>query len=158
LVTGGSSGIGAAIVRKLASQGLNIVVAALDDQTLAKFKTEIQKEFPSREFRFVGCDLSTPDGQGYMDPIKKATNDIDVQILCNNAGFISTGCFSDITLSRNMANYHTNVTSGVIMTHYFLNRMLENGQKGLITFTSSSAGFIPNPMSALYCRFSFTFS
>ncbi|KAI8576009.1 hypothetical protein K450DRAFT_258942 [Umbelopsis ramanniana AG] len=150
LVTGGSSGIGAAIVRKLASQGLNVVVAALDDQTLVNFKSEIQKEFPSREFRFVGCDLSTPDGQAYMDAVKKATADIDVQILCNNAGFITTGCFADITFGRNMANYHTNVTSGVIMSHYFLNRMLEKGQRGLITFTSSSAGFIPNPMSALY--------
>ncbi|CAM0143017.1 hypothetical protein VKS41_006227 [Umbelopsis sp. WA50703] len=150
LVTGGSSGIGAAIVRKLASQGLNIVVVALDDQTLAKFKTDIQKEFPSLEFRFVGCDLSTPDGQGYMDAVKKATSDIDVQILCNNAGFITTGCFADITLGRNMANYHTNVTAGVLLTHYFLNRMIEAGKRGLITFTSSSAGFIPNPMSALY--------
>lgn len=152
MVTGGSSGIGAAIVRKLSSQGLNVVVAALDDQVLAKFKTEIQKEFPSNEFRFVGCDLSTPDGQGYMDAVKKATADIDVQILCNNAGFITTGCFADITQGRNMANYHTNVTAGVLLTHHFLNRMLERGQRGLITFTSSSAGFIPNPMSALYCK------
>ncbi|CAO3658560.1 unnamed protein product [Umbelopsis vinacea] len=150
LVTGGSSGIGAAIVRKLASQGLYVVVAALDDQVLAKFKTDIQKEFPSLEFRFVGCDLSTPDGQGYMEAVKKATADIDVQILCNNAGFITTGCFADITQGRNMANYHTNVTAGVILTHHFLNRMLEKGKRGLITFTSSSAGFIPNPMSALY--------
>lgn len=152
LVTGGSSGIGAAIVRKLASQGLYVVVAALDDQVLAKFKTDIQKEFPSLEFRFVGCDLSTPDGQGYMEAVKKATADIDVQILCNNAGFITTGCFADITQGRNMANYHTNVTAGVILTHHFLNRMLEKGKRGLITFTSSSAGFIPNPMSALYCK------
>jgi short-subunit dehydrogenase len=87
-----------------------------------------------------------------MEAVKKATADIDVQILCNNAGFITTGCFADITQGRNMANYHTNVTAGVILTHHFLNRMLEKGKRGLITFTSSSAGFIPNPMSALYCK------
>ncbi|KAL1916644.1 uncharacterized protein VTP21DRAFT_5348 [Calcarisporiella thermophila] len=149
LVTGGSSGIGAAIVRKLASQKLDVVVVALDDAVLAKFKTEIQKEYPTRQFRFVGCDLSTPSGD-YLDAIKKATSDITVQILCVNAGFITTGCFADITFVRNMANYHTNTTSAVILTHYFLNEMISQGKKGLITFTSSSAGFIPSPMSALY--------
>ncbi|KAF7725350.1 hypothetical protein EC973_009690 [Apophysomyces ossiformis] len=150
LVTGGSSGIGAAIVRKFASQGLNVVVAALDDHLMAQFKEAIVKEFPNLQFRFIGCDLSDAEGQTYMDALKKATEDIDVQILCNNAGFITTGAFADTALKRNMANYHTNVTSGLNLTHYFLNRMLDKGLKGLVTFTSSSAGFIPNPMSALY--------
>ncbi|KAI8067128.1 hypothetical protein BC940DRAFT_301363 [Gongronella butleri] len=149
LVTGGSSGIGAAIVRKLASQGLNVVVVALDDALLASFKEEIVKEFPQQSFRFVGCDLS--DAQyGYMDKIKQETDDIAVQVVCNNAGFITTGAFADIKLERNMANYNTNVTACLTLSHHFLNRMLDAKQKGLVTFTSSSAGFIPNPMSALY--------
>ncbi|KAI8364784.1 uncharacterized protein BYT42DRAFT_590412 [Radiomyces spectabilis] len=150
LVTGGSSGIGAAIVRKLASQGLNVVVVALDDALMAKFKDTIAEEFPNNQFRFVGCDLSDAEGQSYLDAVKQQTDDIDIQILCNNAGFISTGAFADITFKRNMANYHTNVTAGLTLTHYFLNKMLDKGLKGLVTFTSSSAGFIPNPMSALY--------
>jgi short-subunit dehydrogenase len=150
LVTGGSSGIGAAIVRKFASQGLNVVVVALDDAVLAKFKETIVKEFPNTEFRFVGCDLSEASGEVYMDAVKKATSDIDVQILCNNAGFITTGGYADMPLKREMANYHTNVTSGLQMTHYFVDKMLDKGLRGLVTFTSSSAAFIPNPMSALY--------
>ncbi|KAI8997501.1 hypothetical protein BDB01DRAFT_771340 [Pilobolus umbonatus] len=150
LVTGGSSGIGASIVRKFAEQGLNVVIAALDDQTLAEFKNIIVKEFPSVEFRFIGCDLSDATGEGYMNKIKQATQDIDIQILCNNAGFITTGGYADVPLTRGMANYHTNVTSGLQLTHYFSNLMLNKGLRGLITFTSSSAGFIPNPMSALY--------
>lgn len=150
LVTGGSSGIGAAIVRKLASQGLNVVIVALDDAVLAKFKDVIVKEFPNVEFRFVGCDLSEASGETYFAAVKKATEDIDVQILCNNAGFITTGGFADVPLKREMANYHTNVTSGLTLTHYFADNMLNKGLRGLITYTSSSAAFIPNPMSALY--------
>lgn len=156
LVTGGSSGIGAAIVRKLASQGLNVVVVALDDAILAKFKETIVKEFPNVEFRFVGCDLSEATGETYFAAVKKATEDIDVQILCNNAGFITTGGFADVPLKREMANYHTNVTSGLTLTHYFADNMLNKGLRGLITYTSSSAAFIPNPMSALYGKMSFT--
>lgn len=150
LVTGGSSGIGAALVRKLASQKLNVVVVALDDRLMAEFKKTIVAEFPEQSFRFVGCDLSSPIGDGYLKAIQEATRDIDVQILCNNAGFITTGCFADTPAARSMANYHTNVTAPLILTHHFLNRMLNKGLRGLVTFTSSSAGFIPNPMGALY--------
>ncbi|KAI8086453.1 uncharacterized protein BX664DRAFT_335831 [Halteromyces radiatus] len=151
LVTGGSSGIGAAIVRKLASQGLNIVVVALDDQFLTSFKETIVTEFPQVTFRFVGCDLSEAQGSTYMTLIREQTDDIDVQIVCNNAGFITTGAFADIALGRNMANYHTNVTAACLqISHHFLNRLLDRQLKGLVTFTSSSAGFIPNPMSSLY--------
>ncbi|CEP15123.1 hypothetical protein [Parasitella parasitica] len=150
LVTGGSSGIGAAIVRKFAGQGLNVVIVALDDAVFAKFKETIAKEFPSVEFRFVGCDLSEPSGETYLNAVKQATSDIDVQILCNNAGYITTGGYADVAMQREMSNFHTNVTSGLVLTHHFADEMLNKGLKGLITFTSSSAGFIPNPMSALY--------
>lgn len=152
MVTGGSSGIGAAIVRKFAGQGLNVVIVALDDAVFAKFKETITKEFPNVEFRFVGCDLSEPTGETYLNAVKQATADIDVQILCNNAGFITTGGYADVAMKREMANFHTNVTSGLILTHHFADEMLNKGLRGLITFTSSSAGFIPNPMSALYCK------
>ncbi|ORZ21202.1 hypothetical protein BCR42DRAFT_488309 [Absidia repens] len=150
LVTGGSSGIGAAIVRKLAAQGLNVVVVALDDQFLTSFKETIVTEFPQVTFRFVGCDLSDAQGTAYMAAIREQTDDIDVQVVCNNAGFITTGAFADIALGRNMANYNTNVTACLQITHHFLNRLLDRKLKGLVTFTSSSAGFIPNPMSSLY--------
>lgn len=150
LVTGGSSGIGAAIVRKLASQGLNVVVVALDDSFMASFKEAIVAEFPQVSFRFVGCNLSEAQGTTYMAAIREQTDDIDVQVVCNNAGFITTGAFADIPLERNMANYNTNVTACLQISHHFLNRLLDRQLKGLVTFTSSSAGFIPNPMSSLY--------
>lgn len=152
LVTGGSSGIGAAIVRKFADQGLNVVVVALEDATLTNFKDIIVKEYPSCQFRFVGCDLSEASGDTYLNAVKEVTKDIDVQILCNNAGYITPGGYADVPLKREMANFHTNVTASLTLTHYFADEMLNKKLRGLITFTSSSAGFIPNPMSALYCN------
>lgn len=119
---------------------------------MAQFKETIVAEFPLIEFRFVGCDLSEATGETYLTAVKKVTEDIDVQILCNNAGFITTGGYADVPLKREMANFHTNVTSGLTLTHHFADQMLEKKLTGLITYTSSSAGFIPNPMSALYCK------
>lgn len=97
--------------------------------------------------------MSEASGEKYLNAVKEATSDINVQILCNNAGFITTGGYADVSLKREMANFHTNVTSGLTLTHHFADEMLNKKLRGLITYTSSSAGFIPNPMSALYGKF-----
>jgi len=44
MVSGGSSGLGRALVQKLANQGLNIVIVALDDDLLKKTGEELKKE------------------------------------------------------------------------------------------------------------------
>ena len=55
LVTGASSGIGRAIVEKLASQGVNVVMAALDDELLATSHKELSKQYPDLKFVKLGC-------------------------------------------------------------------------------------------------------
>jgi len=49
-----------------------------------------------------------------------------------------------------MRNYETNATCAVKITHHFANKMLDRGDRGLITFTSSSAAFLPNPLASIY--------
>jgi len=51
---------------------------------------------------------------------------------------------------RNLRNYETNATCAVKITHHFANKMLDRGDRGLITFTSSSAAFLPNPLASIY--------
>lgn len=38
------------------------------------------------------------------------------------------------------SNYHCNATCALLLTHHFSRQMLDKKQKGLIAFTSSSAG------------------
>lgn len=80
----------------------------------------------------------------------QATKDIDVQLVFNNAGFITPGIFHAIPLARNLGNYECNATCTIKITHHFLNKITEKGLRGYIGFTSSSAGFVPNPLSAMY--------
>lgn len=147
LVTGGSSGIGKALSLRLAQQGVNVVIAALDDDLLKNTTAELKASFPHLQFRAVGVNFGT---DGYLDVIREATKDISVQLIFNNAGYMTTGFFANLPLGRHLANYECNATAGVKITHHFANRLLDEKLPGLIAFTSSPAGRMPNPSASLY--------
>ena len=88
LVTGSGSGIGKALAFKLASQGLNVVLVSLDDEHLKNTVAQLKKQYPQLEFRAVGCVFNP--GSNYLEQIDKATRDITIQCIFNNAGFIPT--------------------------------------------------------------------
>merc|ERR1719335_109390 len=87
LVTGGSSGIGKELARKLLSQGLNVVIVARDEPVFGQTLEELKQQFPKSEVRHVKANLSDCTG-AWMADVKAATQDIDVQLVFNNAGFI----------------------------------------------------------------------
>lgn len=149
LVTGGSSGIGKEIARKLLSQGLNVVLVAREEPVFDAAVKELRKAFPQQQVRQVQANLSEPSG-AWMRDVIKATEDVDVQLVFNNAGFIVTGFFEQHAVEVHLANYHCNLTANVHLTHHFYARMIERGLRGCIVFTSSSAGFIPNPFAVMY--------
>jgi len=148
LVTGASSGIGKSLAIKLAEQGLNVVLVAIDEPLLETTFVELKERFGARvEFRKVGCDLSRGE---YLETISKATSDIDVQCVFNNAGYMLTGFFDKQPLDKLMANHECNATSAMKISHVFVTRMLEKKLKGCVVFTSSAAACQPTPFSALY--------
>lgn len=156
LVTGGSSGIGLAIAEKLADQGVNVVLVALDDALLHSSHLSLQQRWPQLQFRKVGVNLGAADEEAYMNSIKAATDDIRVKLLFNNAGFITAGFFSHVPFGRNKANFHCNATCNLPITHHFLTshmlgKATPNERKcGLVAFTSSSANLFPAPLSSMY--------
>mmetsp|Transcript_58454 Transcript_58454/g.190624 ORF Transcript_58454/g.190624 Transcript_58454/m.190624 type:complete len:316 (+) Transcript_58454:100-1047(+) len=149
LVTGGSSGIGKELARKLLSQGLNVVIVARDEPVFAETMKELEKQFPKQEIRQVKANLSDSSG-AWMEDVKKATDDVDVQLIFNNAGFIVTGFFEQHSVETHLANFHCNLTANIHLTHHFYGKLIAKELKGCIVFTSSSAGFIPNPFAVMY--------
>jgi len=149
LVTGGSSGIGKEIARKCLRQGLNVVIVARDEPVFEATMKEFKADFPKSEIRQVKANLSDASG-AWMEDVKKVTDDVDVQCIFNNAGFIVTGFFEQHPVEAHLANFHCNLTANVHLTHHFYSRLIERGLKGCIVFTSSSAGFIPNPFAVMY--------
>ncbi|KAH8062863.1 3-oxo-behenoyl-CoA reductase [Aureococcus anophagefferens] len=96
VVTGGSTGIGRAICEELAKQGLNVVVAALPDKFLEPAVAELSAAYKGQEFVAVG--VSFAPGADYLEKIKAATADKDVQIVFNNAGFIRVAYIEPVAI------------------------------------------------------------
>jgi len=147
LVTGSSSGIGKSIAQRLALDGLNVVLVALNEPLLDKTFDELKQTFPDREFVKVGVNLGAP---GYLDKVADATKDLNIQLVFNNAGYMLTGFFDKTPLTKLMMNHECNATSAMQITHLFVTRMLEANKKGCVVFTSSAAACQPTPFSALY--------
>eukprot|EP00750_Incisomonas_marina_P020102 INCI3724.2.p1 GENE.INCI3724.2~~INCI3724.2.p1 ORF type:complete len:367 (+),score=55.80 INCI3724.2:64-1164(+) len=151
LVTGSSSGIGKAIAHKLARQGLNIVLAAPGfDKLHPKSVEEFKTTYPHLEFRRADVNLSDDQGT-YMEELRRVTDDILVQIVFSNAGYMRTGLFSTLSPNDNLYNFHCNATASVHITHHFLRVLKDKGKRGCFVYTSSPANMMPAPMSAMYC-------
>mmetsp|Transcript_9930 Transcript_9930/g.13699 ORF Transcript_9930/g.13699 Transcript_9930/m.13699 type:complete len:333 (+) Transcript_9930:72-1070(+) len=152
LVTGGSTGIGKAIVEKLATQGLNVVIVGLPDDAKNKFLSEtteeMKKKYPDCKFESVGVKFAP--GIDYMDTIVKATEDKKVQVVFNNAGYIVAEFFNQVPVSAQVANVECNAVAPVKITHHFLSKMIDSNTRGCIVFTSSAAAYMPAAFSSMY--------
>jgi len=148
-VTGGSSGIGKELARKLLSQGLNVVIVARDEPVFDQTMKELKQQFPKQDLRQVRANLSDASGT-WMADVKRETDGVDIQLVFNNAGFIVTGFFEQQTSETHLANFHCNLTANIHLTHHFYSKLISKGLRGCIVFTSSSAGFIPNPFAVMY--------
>mmetsp|Transcript_50 Transcript_50/g.85 ORF Transcript_50/g.85 Transcript_50/m.85 type:complete len:316 (+) Transcript_50:249-1196(+) len=147
LVTGGSSGIGRAIVEKLAKQGFNVVVVAYPDKFLDSSVEEYKIAYPHLQFRKIPANLADPS---FMPDLIDKTKDITISCLFNNAGYIKTGFYAETPVEAQMANHNCNATSVLQITHHYVRLMQTKQIKGCVTFTSSPAGFMPCPFSVMY--------
>ena len=164
IVTGGSSGIGKAIVEKLCQQNINVIILAVDDEVLKNTAAELTAKYPNVEIISVGADLSKT---GYMELLEKQTKNKDIKLLFCNAGFMLSGFFASTHINAAKANSAVNVGCHLELTHKYLNQMLKsnstkNGKRGAIFFTSSPAWMLPSPTAAMYagtkaCRLNFNF-
>jgi len=88
LVTGGSQGIGRALVSELANRGFNVVVHGRNEKKLQGIIDELATEFPDRKFRIAVLDACL-EGQKLIDGIRAVVEDlkdINLTVLINNVG------------------------------------------------------------------------
>lgn len=130
IVTGGSNGIGEAIVNKLNELGAKVII----------FDTKA----PKYAFEYYKVNI-TKDSE-----IKKAVNLIDkVDILVNNAG-IYFEKYVEQTTDEDIDNMvDVNIKGTFKVTRNLINKLKEN--KGCIVNIASCLGLVPELTSPLYC-------
>lgn len=145
LVTGGTAGIGAALVDQLAADGLNIVLAARTQTKLDEQAAKIRSNF-NVEVRTVAVDLTIPeDTQKLIDSVK----DLEIGVLIPNAAVENTGYFVETSIERQQALVQLDVTSPMTLTHYFGAKMAGR-RRGAILLVSSISGWMAQPYMAGY--------
>ena len=147
LITGASSGIGAAFARKLAARGRNVLLVARSEDKLITLCNELGR-LTSIRAQYLALDLTKPDHRLQLfEETKK--RELEIDMLINNAGVGSMGDFVKLDLEREVEMIELNVTALVELTQRFLGPMRER-QRGAIINVASTAGFQPVPYMATY--------
>jgi len=147
LITGSSSGIGAAFARKLAMRGRNVLLVARSEDKLITLCNELGRISGVRA-QYFALDLTEPDARLTLFEETKRRG-LEIDMLVNNAGFGSMGDFARLDLSNELKMIDLNLTALVELTHHFLIPMRERKQ-GTIINVASTAGFQSVPYMATY--------
>jgi len=145
LVTGASSGIGAAFARRLRERGERVVLVARRADRLRALADELGGA-PLVET--VPLDLTSPDGPAALERALGERR-IEIDLLVNNAGVGHTGRFADEPLPRILEMVDLNSRALVELTRRMLPAMLVR-RRGRIVNVVSTAAFQPLPYMAIY--------
>jgi uncharacterized protein len=147
LVTGASSGIGAAFARACAARGDDLVLVARDERRLEEIAESLEKEH-SIEVEVLAADLSTEVGTGVVEA-RLESDDPPVDLLVNNAGFGTVGKFAELPREREAQEVQLNAVALMRLCHAGLPGMVGRRRGGVIN-VSSVAGYQPTPLNATY--------
>jgi len=141
VVTGGASGIGAALVRRFAREGTaGLVVADMNVDAAQALAREVQG-------LAVRVDVSNEADVQAM--VAEATRHFGrVDVLCSNAG-IALGGGIDASNADWQRIWEVNLMAHVYGARAVLPQMLARGE-GYLLQTASAAGLLSHPDSALY--------
>ncbi len=126
LVTGGSRGIGAAIAKRLASEGADVAITYVKDaEAAAKVTKEIEKT--GRKALAVQADAANTEAvRSAVEQTAKALGRIDV--LVNNAGTAVPNSFENATLNEIDRMIDINVRGVLVATQAALKHMPDGGR------------------------------
>ncbi|MDD9892803.1 MAG: SDR family NAD(P)-dependent oxidoreductase [Gammaproteobacteria bacterium] len=145
LISGASSGLGEEFARQLAAQGLNLVLLARRTERLESLGKELKSQH-GIDYRAVSADLADPD---FLAPVADQTEDLEIGLLINNAGFTNSGNFLDNDLQSEIRLVDVNCRAAMILAHHYGQGMRQRKRGGMI-FTASIAGFVGIPFWGNY--------
>lgn len=141
IVTGGSTGIGSAIAKNLAEEGVKVVIVARKEDELKAAAAQ------HSNIDYFVADLTNEDSlQALVEKVKADYGRLD--ILVNNAGWAPVTPIEDVKMDEFDRCYDINVRSVVSLTIKSLSLLKES--KGSIINISSAAVLFPMPHMSIY--------
>ncbi len=147
LVTGASSGLGAAFASALAARGTNLVLTARREEPMRALATQLGSAH-GVEVAVEPLDLAAPGGAAALQE-RLDGRGIGPDILVNNAGFGLAGAFLDHDPGRMREMLQLDIVALTELTHLFGRRMAERGRGHVLLVASLAAGQ-PCPNLAAY--------
>ena len=146
LVTGASSGLGAAFAVALARRGFDIVVVARRRERLEALAEDLRGRYEVAVQVLVADLTSSADLQSIES---RVASDAALTILVNNAGFGTTGRFAEMDPDLEEGEIRLNVVALSRLTRAALPGMIARGTGSIINVSSVSA-LLPGPYHATY--------
>jgi len=146
LVTGASSGIGAALAREMARHGHDLVLSARSLAPMEALAEELRELGAASTI--IPADLAERGAAAAL--VREiAAAGIEIEVLVNNAGLGAIGRFDRIDPVRNAEIMQVNIVALTELTRALLPPMLARG-RGKIVLVASTASFLPCPNMAVY--------
>lgn len=140
LVTGASSGIGAAFAEEFAAHGYDLVLTARREDRLRTLASRLESAHGVR-VRVVPCDLARRDAAKRLTDAL-TVDGVVVDALVNNAGYGVPGRYLRSSWETHDAFMHVMMTAVAELTYRLLPTMVDRGF-GRIINVASLAGLVP---------------
>ncbi|KAA9349157.1 SDR family NAD(P)-dependent oxidoreductase [Larkinella humicola] len=141
LVTGSTAGIGLAVARTLAQEGVEVIINGRNRARVAALVQQVSDELPGTRFRGIAADFSK------VEEVNALLAELpEVDILINNVGIFEPKDFADIPDEDWMRFFEVNVLSGVRLSRHYFPKMLAKNWGRILFVSSESALQIPTEM------------
>ncbi|MGL5939643.1 MAG: SDR family NAD(P)-dependent oxidoreductase [Waterburya sp.] len=145
-VSGGSRGIGAAIAKKMAEVGANVVFTYSKSQEQAQ---AMVKEIEATGVKALAIQADAMKAEQVISAIQKAVSTLGaIDILINNAGIFELKSITESTLEDYERTEKVNIKAVFAATMEAVKSMPTGGR--IITIGSVNADFMPFPGGSLY--------
>ncbi|MCB0495254.1 MAG: SDR family oxidoreductase [Cyclobacteriaceae bacterium] len=148
IVTGGTKGIGRAIINLFADKGFDVVTCARSEADLEGLKAEMNTKYPDVEIKFMAVDLSVRE-EVYKFVEFARSNVHALDVLVNNTGIFIPGKITDEKEGTLEKMLDTNLVSAYYVTKGLI-KPIQNAQ-GHIFNMCSTASIMPYANGGSYC-------
>lgn len=141
LVTGSTAGIGLAIAKTLAKEGVHVILNGRTAPRIEEAKAKILKEVPEAQLSGVPADFSD------VDQVNALISQIEhIDILVNNVGIFAPLDYDKITDADWYKMFDVNVMSGIRLSRSYMPKMIQQNWGRIIFISSESGVQIPEEM------------